>query len=44
LDIYTQAITPARRAAQKGVLSLVFSPEENRERYVNRILRGMVVA
>jgi len=29
LDIYTQAITPAKRAAQRAVLSLVFSPEEN---------------
>jgi hypothetical protein len=29
LDIYTQAITPAERAAQRAVLSLVFSPEEN---------------
>jgi hypothetical protein len=29
LDIYTQAITPAKRAAQRVVLSLVFSPEEN---------------
>jgi hypothetical protein len=29
LDIYTQAITPAKHAAQRAVLSLVFSPEEN---------------
>ena len=29
LDIYTQAITPAKHAAQRVVLSLVFSPEEN---------------
>jgi integrase len=27
LDIYTQAITPAKHAAQSAVLSLVFSPE-----------------
>lgn len=27
LDIYTQAITPAKHAAQAAVLSLVFSPE-----------------
>jgi integrase len=29
LDIYTQAITPAKHAAQAAVLSLVFSPETN---------------
>ena len=29
LDIYTQAITPAKHAAQATVLSLVFSPEAN---------------
>ena len=29
LDIYTQAITPAKHAAERAVLSLVFSPEEN---------------
>ncbi len=29
LDIYTQAITPPKHAAQAAVLSLVFSPEEN---------------
>jgi integrase len=29
LDIYTQAITPAKQAAQGAVLSLVFSPEAN---------------
>jgi integrase len=29
LDIYTQAITPAKRAAQRAVLWLVFSPEED---------------
>jgi len=29
LDIYTQAITPAKHAAQRAVLSLAFSPEEN---------------
>ena len=29
LDIYTQAITPAKHAAQRAVLSLVFSPEKN---------------
>jgi hypothetical protein len=29
LDIYTQAITPAKHAAQRAVLSLVFSLEEN---------------
>jgi integrase len=29
LDIYTQAITPAKHAAQAAVLSLVFSPEPN---------------
>jgi site-specific recombinase XerD len=27
LDVYTQAITPAKHAAQAAVLSLVFSPE-----------------
>jgi hypothetical protein len=26
LDVYTQAITPAKHAAQAAVLSLVFSP------------------
>jgi site-specific recombinase XerD len=29
LDIYTQAITPAKHAAQAAVLSLVFSREAN---------------
>src|SRR6266436_2718754 len=29
LDIYTQAITPAKHAAQRAVLSLAFSPETN---------------
>jgi integrase len=29
LDVYTQAITPAKHAAQAAVLSLVFSPETN---------------
>jgi hypothetical protein len=29
LDIYTQAITPAKHAAQAAVLSLVFSHEAN---------------
>jgi hypothetical protein len=29
LDIYTQAITPAKHAAQAAVLSLVFSPQAN---------------
>jgi hypothetical protein len=29
LDIFTQAITPAKRAAQRAVLWLAFSPEEN---------------
>jgi hypothetical protein len=29
LDIYTQAITPAKHAARRAVLSLVFSAEEN---------------
>jgi integrase len=29
LDVYTQAITPAKHAAQAAVLSLVFSPEGN---------------
>ena len=29
LDIYPQAITPAKLAAQMAMLSLVFSPEEN---------------
>src|ERR1700731_2861088 len=29
LDICTQAIMPAKHAAQRAVLSLVFSPEEN---------------
>jgi site-specific recombinase XerD len=29
LDIYTQAITPAKHAAQAAVLSLVFSTETN---------------
>src|ERR1700687_1955694 len=29
LDVYTQAITPAKRAAQAAVLSLVFSREAN---------------
>jgi integrase len=29
LGIYTQAITPAKHAAERAVLSLVFSPEEN---------------
>ena len=28
LDIYTQAITPAKHAAQAAVLSLVFSGEQ----------------
>jgi hypothetical protein len=27
LDIYTQAVTPAKLEAQAAVLSLVFSPE-----------------
>jgi len=29
LDVYTQAITPAKHAAQAAVLSLVFSRETN---------------
>lgn len=29
LDVYTQAITPAKHAAQAAVLSLVFAPESN---------------
>jgi hypothetical protein len=29
LDVYTQAITPAKHAAQAAVLSLVFSREAN---------------
>jgi hypothetical protein len=29
LDVYTQAITPAKHAAQAAVLSLVFSYEAN---------------
>jgi len=29
MDTYTQAITPAKHAAQAAVLSLVFSTEEN---------------
>jgi hypothetical protein len=29
LDVYTQAITPAKDAAQAAVLSLVFSREAN---------------
>jgi len=29
LDVYTQAITPAKHAAQAAVLSLVFSTEAN---------------
>jgi hypothetical protein len=27
LDVYTQAITPAKHAAQAAVMSLVFSPQ-----------------
>jgi integrase len=27
LDVYTQAITPAKQAAQAAVMSLVFSPQ-----------------
>ena len=29
LDVYTQAISPAKRAAQAAVLALVFAPETN---------------
>lgn len=29
LDVYTQAITPAKHAAQAAVLSLVFASEAN---------------
>jgi integrase len=31
LDVYTQAITPAKHAAQAAVMSLVFSPQANPE-------------
>jgi integrase len=29
LDVYTQAVTPAKHAAQAAVVSLVFSSDEN---------------
>jgi hypothetical protein len=29
LDVYTQAVTPAKHAAQAAVLSLVFSSDAN---------------
>lgn len=29
LDVYTQAVTPAKHAAQAAVMSLVFSPDKN---------------
>jgi site-specific recombinase XerD len=29
LDVYTQAISPAKHAAQAAVLALVFAPETN---------------
>jgi hypothetical protein len=29
IDIYTQAVTPAKHAAQAAVLSLVFSPNSD---------------
>jgi hypothetical protein len=29
LDVYTQAISPAKHAAQAAVLDLVFAPEKN---------------
>jgi hypothetical protein len=31
LDVYTQAITPAKQAAQAAVMSLVFLPKQNRK-------------
>ena len=31
LDVYTQAVTPAKHAAQAAVLSLVFSSKSSRE-------------
>ena len=36
LDVYTQAITPAKHAAQAAVLSLVFHPKEM-ERHHRRL-------
>jgi len=32
LDVYTQAVTPAKHAAQAAVLSLVFSSDANEDR------------
>jgi integrase len=36
LDVYTQAVTPAKHAAQAAVMSLVFSSHNDGERLVAR--------
>ena len=40
LDVYTQAITPAKHAAQAAVMSLVFSPKANPETCAGRAETG----
>jgi hypothetical protein len=40
LDVYTQAITPAKHAAQAAVISLVFSPKANPETFAERLEAG----
>jgi len=36
LDVYTQAVTPAKHAAKAAVMSLVFSSDEHGETLVAR--------
>ncbi len=44
LDVYTQAITPAKHAAQAAVMSLVFSPKANSETCCGRPETGVLQA
>jgi integrase len=44
LDVYTQAITPAKHAAQAAVMSLVFSPKANPETCAGRSETGALRA
>jgi integrase len=44
LDVYTQAITPAKHAAQAAVMSLVFSPKANPETWAGRLETGALRA